>query len=34
MNLNVLNAAGAPQVMNLKEVLLQAFLDHRLDVLS
>jgi topoisomerase-4 subunit A len=32
MNLNVLNAQGTPQVMNLKDILL-AFLDHRLDVL-
>ncbi|NBO17850.1 MAG: DNA topoisomerase IV subunit A [Proteobacteria bacterium] len=32
MNLNVLDATGAPRVMNLKEILL-AFLDHRLDVL-
>ncbi len=32
MNLNVLNAQGAPQVMNLKDVLL-SFLDHRLEVL-
>ena len=32
MNLNVLNPHGAPQVMNIKEILL-AFLDHRLDVL-
>lgn len=32
MNLNVLNANGAPQVMNLKEILL-AFLEHRMEVL-
>ncbi len=32
MNLNVLNAHGAPQVMNLKDILL-AFLDHRMEVL-
>ncbi|MFO0390085.1 MAG: DNA topoisomerase IV subunit A [Alphaproteobacteria bacterium] len=32
MNLNVLNAHGAPQVMNLKEIL-QAFLAHRMEVL-
>ncbi len=32
MNLNVLNAHGAPQVMNLKEIL-QAFLMHRMEVL-
>ncbi len=32
MNLNVLNAHGAPQVMNLKEILL-AFLEHRMEVL-
>jgi topoisomerase IV subunit A len=32
LNLNVLNAQGTPQVMNLKEVLL-SFLDHRLEVL-
>ena len=32
LNLNVLDANGAPRVMNLKEILL-AFLDHRLDVL-
>jgi topoisomerase IV subunit A len=32
MNLNVLNAQGTPQVMNLKEILA-AFLDHRMDVL-
>ncbi len=31
-NLNVLNANGAPQVMNLKDIL-QSFLDHRQDVL-
>jgi topoisomerase IV subunit A len=32
LNLNVLTAAGTPQVMNLKEIL-QAFLAHRMDVL-
>lgn len=32
LNLNVLNAAGAPQVMNLKEIL-QSFLAHRMEVL-
>lgn len=32
MNMNVLTAAGVPQVMNLREVL-QAFLDHRHEVL-
>ena len=32
MNLNVLDAQGAPRVMNIKEILL-AFLEHRLDVL-
>lgn len=32
MNLNVLDATGAPRVMNIKEILL-AFLDHRLEVL-
>lgn len=32
MNLNVLNSHGAPQVMNLKEIL-QAFLEHRMVVL-
>ena len=32
MNMNVLTAAGVPVVMGLKEVL-QAFLEHRLDVL-
>ncbi len=32
MNLNVLDASGAPRVMNLKDVLM-AFLEHRLDVL-
>jgi len=32
MNLNVLTPEGAPKVMNLREVL-QAFLDHRHDVL-
>ncbi len=31
-NLNVLDANGAPRVMNLKEIL-QAFLAHRMDVL-
>jgi len=33
MNLNVLNAKGAPQVMNLKDILL-AFLEHRMEVLT
>jgi topoisomerase-4 subunit A len=33
LNLNVLNASGAPQVMNLKEILV-SFLDHRMDVLT
>ena len=33
LNLNVLDADGAPRVMNLKEVL-QAFLNHRRDVLQ
>ncbi len=33
MNLNVLNAEGAPQVMNLKDIL-QAFLAHRMEVLE
>ncbi len=33
MNLNVLDASGAPRVMNLKEALM-AFLAHRLDVLQ
>ncbi|MEQ1819759.1 MAG: DNA topoisomerase IV subunit A [Terricaulis sp.] len=32
LNMNVLDAAGAPRVMSLKEVL-RAFLDHRRDVL-
>ena len=32
LNMNVLDAHGAPRVMNLREVL-QAFLDHRQDVL-
>jgi topoisomerase-4 subunit A len=32
LNLNVLDAEGAPRVMSLKEAL-QAFLDHRRDVL-
>lgn len=32
LNLNVIDAAGAPRVMSLKEAL-QAFLDHRKDVL-
>ncbi|MEZ5691972.1 MAG: DNA topoisomerase IV subunit A [Rickettsiales bacterium] len=32
MNLNVLNAHGAPQVMSLKDILL-AFLEHRMEVL-
>jgi topoisomerase-4 subunit A len=32
LNMNVLDAAGVPRVMNLKEVL-QAFLDHRRAVL-
>lgn len=32
LNLNVLNANGAPQVMNLREIL-QSFLDHRHEVL-
>ncbi len=32
LNLNVLDAAGAPRVMSLKEAL-QSFLDHRKDVL-
>ncbi len=32
LNLNVLDASGAPRVMNLREAL-QAFLDHRHDVL-
>ncbi len=32
LNLNVLNAKGAPQVMNLRDILF-AFLEHRLDVL-
>jgi topoisomerase-4 subunit A len=33
LNLNVLDAQGAPRVMSLKEAL-RAFLDHRLDVLE
>jgi topoisomerase-4 subunit A len=33
LNMNVLDATGAPRVMNLKEVL-RAFLDHRRDVLQ
>ncbi len=33
LNMNVLDAAGAPRVMSLKEVL-RAFLDHRRDVLQ
>jgi topoisomerase-4 subunit A len=33
LNLNVLDAQGAPRVMNLKEAL-RAFLDHRRDVLQ
>ncbi|MCC7274602.1 MAG: DNA topoisomerase IV subunit A [Alphaproteobacteria bacterium] len=33
LNMNVLDAQGTPRVMNLKEVL-QAFLDHRHDVLQ
>jgi topoisomerase-4 subunit A len=33
LNLNVLNAKGAPQVMNLKDIL-QSFLDHRMEVLT
>ena len=33
LNMNVLDAAGVPRVMNLKEVL-QAFLDHRREVLQ
>ena len=33
LNLNVLDPAGVPRVMNLKEAL-QAFLDHRRDVLQ
>ena len=32
LNMNVLDAEGVPRVMNLREVL-QAFLDHRHDVL-
>jgi len=32
MNMNVLDAKGAPRVMNLKEIL-QSFLDHRIEVL-
>jgi topoisomerase-4 subunit A len=33
LNMNVLEPAGVPRVMNLKEVL-QAFLDHRREVLQ
>ncbi len=33
LNMNVLDANGAPRVMNLKEVL-KAFLDHQRDVLQ
>ena len=33
LNLNVIDAEGAPRVMSLKDAL-QAFLDHRRDVLS
>ena len=33
MNMNVLGADGIPRVMNLREIL-QAFLDHRLQVLE
>ncbi|MBK6703293.1 MAG: DNA topoisomerase IV subunit A [Caulobacteraceae bacterium] len=33
LNMNVLDATGAPRVMSLKEVL-RAFLDHRRDVLQ
>jgi DNA topoisomerase IV, A subunit, proteobacterial len=33
LNMNVLDAAAVPRVMNLKEVL-QAFLDHRMEVLE
>jgi topoisomerase-4 subunit A len=33
LNLNVVDALGVPRVMNLKEAL-QAFLDHRRDVLQ
>jgi len=33
MNLNVLNAQGTPQVMNLKEILY-SFLEHRMEVLT
>ncbi|MCE2509913.1 MAG: DNA topoisomerase IV subunit A [Alphaproteobacteria bacterium] len=33
LNLNVLTAAGVPRVMSLREIL-QAFLDHRHEVLS
>ncbi len=33
LNLNVIDPAGVPRVMNLKEAL-QAFLDHRRDVLQ
>lgn len=32
MNLNVLNSHGAPQVMNIKDILL-SFLEHRMEVL-
>jgi len=32
MNLNVLDAQGAPRVMNLKDILM-SFLEHRLEVL-
>ena len=32
LNMNLLDAAGVPRVMNLREAL-QAFIDHRLDVL-
>jgi len=33
LNMNVLDATGAPRVMSLKEAM-RAFLDHRLDVLE
>ena len=33
LNLNVIDPAGVPRVMNLKEAL-QAFLDHRREVLQ
>ncbi|MEE9140129.1 MAG: DNA topoisomerase (ATP-hydrolyzing), partial [Alphaproteobacteria bacterium] len=33
LNMNVLDADGAPRVMNLRDIL-QAFLDHRHDVLT